>query len=379
MALMMGAWYPSSALATCNVTSDGKGSVGRVTKFTPSSCNIENSVVFESSGKVGIGGPPSGTFEFQVSSPNQIGLLVEGPASGVGAGLDLETTGSGRLQWEILDTGAAAAQGPDKLNIRDINTGQDVFTIRSRDGAIGVNSTNPGAFQLEVVSAGSNGGILASSTAALTAAISAQNTAGPAILAQNNSPNTTFSVQNSTTLITGGLADFSAPNAPELIPGSENGCAIDNGGNLTCTGTITGNTSIASASPVGSRANRLASSARPSAQYVSLHSETSDQWWEDVGSGRLVSGVAKVTLDPAFARTLSTATTYHVFFTPKADCKGLYVARETSTGFEVHELGGGRSSVEFDYWVVARRNNSPIPAPANANLANVAVGDRPTS
>ena len=92
-----------------------------------------------------------------------------------------------------------------------------------------------------------------------------------------------------------------------------------------------------------------------------------------------MNGVANVALDPDFARTLSTATAYHVFFTPKADCRGLYVARETSTGFEVHELGGGRSSVEFDYWVVAHHNNRPIPAPGDANLANVAVSDRPAS
>jgi len=46
---------------------------------------------------------------------------------------------------------------------------------------------------------------------------------------------------------------------------------------------------------------------------------------------------------------------YHVFLTPKGDCKGLYVTNETSSGFEVHELGGGASSIAFDYRIVARR------------------------
>jgi hypothetical protein len=93
----VGSWYPTAASATCNVTSNGSGSVGRITKFTPTSCNVENSVIFESSGKVGIGAPASGGFEFQVSAPNQIGLLIEGPASGVGAGLQFKTTGTGGL------------------------------------------------------------------------------------------------------------------------------------------------------------------------------------------------------------------------------------------------------------------------------------------
>ena len=65
MALMMWTWYPSAALATCNVTSNGSGSVGRITKFTPSPCNIENSVIFESSGKIGIGGPPQAPLNFR--------------------------------------------------------------------------------------------------------------------------------------------------------------------------------------------------------------------------------------------------------------------------------------------------------------------------
>jgi hypothetical protein len=33
----------------------------------------------------------------------------------------------------------------------------------------------------------------------------------------------------------------------------------------------------------------------------------------------------------------------------------LYVANESATSFEVHELGGGTSSIAFDYRIVARR------------------------
>jgi len=44
-----------------------------------------------------------------------------------------------------------------------------------------------------------------------------------------------------------------------------------------------------------------------------------------------------------------------VFLTPKGDCRGLYVSNETQTGFEVHELGGGKSNVAFDYRIVAHR------------------------
>jgi hypothetical protein len=75
---------------------------------------------------------------------------------------------------------------------------------------------------------------------------------------------------------------------------------------------------------------------------------------EDFGSGKLVDGKATVTIDPLFAATVDLSE-YHVFVTPLGDCNGLYVSNKTATGFEVHELGGGTVSVEFDYRIVANR------------------------
>jgi hypothetical protein len=46
---------------------------------------------------------------------------------------------------------------------------------------------------------------------------------------------------------------------------------------------------------------------------------------------------------------------YKVFPVPNGDCKGLYITNKTQTSFEVHELGGGTSSVAFDYRIMAKR------------------------
>jgi hypothetical protein len=78
-------------------------------------------------------------------------------------------------------------------------------------------------------------------------------------------------------------------------------------------------------------------------------------WFEDYGSGQLASGAASITLEPVFLQTVNTTVEYHVFLTPKGDCEGLYVSNETATGFEVRELRHGRSSVAFDYRIVAKR------------------------
>jgi hypothetical protein len=75
----------------------------------------------------------AGNYGLTVNQPSQTGVLVESVLTGVGAGIDLQTTGSGGKDWEILATGSGAIQGPGKFNIRDINTGADVFTISSTD------------------------------------------------------------------------------------------------------------------------------------------------------------------------------------------------------------------------------------------------------
>ena len=75
----------------------------------------------------------AGNYGLTVNQPSQTGILVASPVTGVGAGLDLQTTGSTGNDWEILATGSGSTQGLGKFNIRDIATGTDVFTISSTD------------------------------------------------------------------------------------------------------------------------------------------------------------------------------------------------------------------------------------------------------
>jgi hypothetical protein len=83
--------------------------------------------------------------------------------------------------------------------------------------------------------------------------------------------------------------------------------------------------------------------------------ESPDNWFEDFGAARLQDGAAVVLMDPTFVQSVNTGVDYHVFLTPNADCRGLYVARKSPTSFEVREAGGGHSNVAFDFRIVARR------------------------
>jgi hypothetical protein len=99
-----------------------------------------NALVLGSGANVGIGtSTPGATLE--VDGPNQIDVLIQAPESGVGAGLDINTTGSGGLHWEILDTGSGSGQGANKLNIRNVNTSTDILTILA-DGHVGIGTTS---------------------------------------------------------------------------------------------------------------------------------------------------------------------------------------------------------------------------------------------
>ena len=126
---------------------------------------------------------------------------------------------------------------------------------------------------------------------------------------------------------------------PAFVAGSDLGnCTIDTEGNMGCNGIISGQVPAA-----GTRK-------------VSLYAmQSPENWFEDFGGGQLSSGAATVVLDPAFAETVNSSADYHVFLTPKGDCKGLFVAEESASGFVVREMGGGRSSVAFDYRIVAKR------------------------
>ncbi|MFN8525259.1 MAG: hypothetical protein U0821_19355 [Chloroflexota bacterium] len=75
---------------------------------------------------------------------------------------------------------------------------------------------------------------------------------------------------------------------------------------------------------------------------------------EDVGRARLTNGVAHVGLDPTFAALIQSGE-YCVFPVPEGDCNGLFIAVRTATGFDVRELRGGTSTLEFSYRIVARR------------------------
>jgi hypothetical protein len=86
---------------------------------------------------------------------------------------------------------------------------------------------------------------------------------------------------------------------------------------------------------------------------ASFSARTSQPTIDDVGESALRQGLAHVALAPDFANTIDSSKPYVVLLTPEGDA-ALYVASRDANGFDVRQIGGGRSSVAFAYRIVAK-------------------------
>ena len=148
--------------------------------------------------------------------------------------------------------------------------------------------------------------------------------------------------ENNNTLST--IVGYNRKASGNLLNLSNSGGGIiigDSAGNLLMTGKIF----TAGTCSVGCAAARRVAEYTPRASTPTM---------EDVGEAQMVGGQAYVRLDPAFANVIDTRTNYLVFVTPEGDSNGTYVTGKTAAGFVVRENKGGRSTLAFQYRIVAK-------------------------
>lgn len=87
--------------------------------------------------------------------------------------------------------------------------------------------------------------------------------------------------------------------------------------------------------------------------------ETPEVLYEDFGIGQLVNGSAHIEIDPLLIEIIRVdeAHPLKVFIQLEGDCKGVYVTNKSNLGFDVVELQGGTSNVNFSWQIVATRAN----------------------
>ena len=89
---------------------------------------------------------------------------------------------------------------------------------------------------------------------------------------------------------------------------------------------------------------------------VVMHApETPEMHFMDYGVGKLVNGKVYIQIDPILSKNIEVSEKHplKVFIQLEGDCKGVYVTNKSANGFEVIELQGGTTNVEFSYQIVA--------------------------
>jgi hypothetical protein len=292
------------------------------------------------------------------SSAGAFGVAGQSPNSGVvGVSFTTSQTGSGRGNAGVWgDTGAGADSGhAGVLGTADANTAgwfinngpfATVLATNSSKGvtgAFGVAALSDyiGVYGIKSGTSATGGahnfpaGVWGDTGLANGTAVFGSADAGGAGMFVNNDSDITTGVTTLEALNFG-----SNPDSPVFsVAGVDGSCTVYASGDLSCSGSVTGVVPVDG----GSRKVALYAIQGP------------ENWFEDAGSGQLSNGSARIDLDPTFAQTVNTRLGYKVFPVPNGDCKGLYITQKTQTSFEVHELGGGTSSVAFDYRIMAKR------------------------
>ncbi len=312
-----------SSESQANVTSGG------TPHFIPlwtTTTNLGSSVIFQdaASDNIGIGTlSPQSTLDVRTNDPNGTAIIgVSANTSGDGSNAGVQGVCFSPLATGV--SGVAASPSGSTIGVGGVTKSPAGIGMLGVGVQASKYVTGPGARPIGVWGdTNQSGGIGVIGTA----------NDGYGVVAVNNSPiHETLGARNDESV---------NPKSPVFVAlGNFFGgkCIIDTLGNLKCNGFKAAVVPLADG------------------RKVTLYAvEAPENWFEDVGSGKLTSGMATVSLDSTFAETVNTATECHVFLTPKGECEGLYVANETPQGFEVRELRGGRSSVSFDYRVMARR------------------------
>jgi len=256
------------------------------------------------------------------------GYGVEGIANGSGIGVyGITTTGIG-----VLGVGASSQSGVKDVGVlgfANSAVGTGVHGYAFNTSALGTTLNN---FNTSVGVWADTSGQTQTSNAGAALLATADNAWG-GVIGNNSTSYPTLLIKNYETTSSSATILFTYNDTFGGL------CTINAHGDLGCSG------SKSAVVPVEAGAKKVALYAV----------EAPENWFEDAGSGELVNGSAVIRLERIFGQTVNTTLDYHVFLTPNGDCKGLYVTKKTPTSFEVHELGGGKSSIAFDYRIMAKR------------------------
>ena len=263
---------------------------------------------------------------------------VEGTAAGEGAGVigtsskGFGVVGSGALGGVSgFCTGSSCSEAPGVNGDSESGPGVD-GTSGSSAGVIGDSDSADG---VDGTAAGSGNGVSGASTGGSTAGYGVEGSSSGKDAGVGG-----FNSDSSVNLAAGVYGFSSAGYGVYGQTGSSSSYGLYSEGNAFVDGEIFTSGSCKE----GCTATR---------HVTSFASRTSQPTIDDVGETVLRDGAARVALAADFANTIDLSKPYVVMLTPEGDA-ALYVASRTASGFEVRQVGGGRSSIAFAYRIIAK-------------------------
>jgi hypothetical protein len=265
-------------------------------------------------------------------------------SSGIGV-IGTSESGTGLRGTSTSQYGLKATSVSGTAILAQTTTGQaGVYATGGSNGVYGTTANGKGE-GVEGFVNGSGVGVYGYSNSGT--AVQAIANSGGAVYARNNGTQTpTLSVENEAQ--GGAAAEFTGDTGVRVHDAyfdSSPFAAYDDSGHLVILMTNQGDIYY-------SGGLKSLAKTRGGATVTSFGANSTRPTVEDSGSATLAQGAAAVALDPTFAATID-AGSYRVFLTPGGDTHGLYVAAKTARGFFVRESQGGRSTVPFDYRILA--------------------------
>jgi len=333
----------SLALSSATVASGESGAHPHATA-TPIKCNVSSAKAYcltvqnTGAGNALEGQAKSGTGVFGTSSGGNGVYAASKSADAVSAH---SSAGNGIYAISAYGYGIFGASSSSDGLHGVSSGGNGVYgATNATSGNAGVSGVSASASGSGVGVSGqsSNGnGVSGSSTLGTAAGVYGFATNGTGVLAESQSSSSIAPALYA-------LADESDTNifiGLNLINGGVN-CTIDNEANLACTGKVS-----------SGEAMQVRHTSSKNRQVLSYASESATPTIEDLGVARLRDGAGNVEIPADFASVMDRSNPYYVFLTPMGDTRGLYVSAENGTAFEVHENMRGRSSVLFQYRIIA--------------------------
>ena len=247
-------------------------------------------------------------------------------------------TGSsmGSTTWGVYGVSNSADGVHGRTNSTSGNSAVAGFSRGTGGSGQGVYGWSSNGYGVEGVSTGGEFGAVGVEGSANYTGVYGLSNKGFGVVAESSAPE---SDEGYTALLALGE---SAKTEPFIAYNTANEaqCEVDPKANLTCTGKI------------GAPSFRERHQNRAGQHVLSYSTQSATATIEDVGTARISGGVANVQIEPSFASVMGSKW-YYVFLTPLGETRGLYVSMKTTTAFQVREFEHGRSSLEFDYRIVA--------------------------